>query len=273
MTATLSVNGSSKARKPRGRKEDPDALFITRLSDGTYTFNSSRGNAVYKASLVNDEPRCDCKGAKNHGHCWHGAFVLAHEAATSTQQLPAAFTTAWEGNDAALQLPTAGGICASCGSPATALVDDGICPACSFFDDGTRAFRAQTPASMEASVAIQASELTEAGDNRPPALIAASILLAAVSPSTPPTRRCPRCGDAEALPGAILCATCQDRRTAPALTLPEPPSCDDVHWCVGGCGARALPGRLHCRTSTLGRGYCGLSGGAARDAYNEAVWA
>jgi len=273
MTASLSVNGLPKTRKPRVHQEDHDALFIARLSDGTFTFNSSRGDAVYKASLVNGEPHCDCKGAKNHGHCWHGAFVLTHEAATVTQTLPAAFTNAWGSDDTSLQLPAAGGICAACGAHALTLVDDGICPACSFFDDGTRAFRPLAPASVaqqsQAPMAIQASEPTKDGDDRPPALIAASILLAAVSPPPPPTRRCPRCGNAEALPGAILCATCQDRRTAPALTLPEPPSCDDARSGIGGCGARALPGRLHCRTSTLGRGYCG----AARDAYEEAVWA
>jgi len=285
MTASFSVNGLSKARKPRGHQEDHDALFIARLAQqafsslftpagpGVYKIPSrSRSGREHTYDAVDD--RCGCEAGQFGRVCWAKRLYHAFDpckATTSTQRLPAAFTNAWEGNDAALQLPTAGGICASCGAHAITLVDDGICPACSLFDDGTRAFRAQVPvvaaATAEAPVAVKASEPTE--NNRPPALIAASILLAAVNPHTPPTRRCPRCGDAEALPGAILCAACQDRRTALALMLPEPPSLDDAHWCVGGCGTRALPGRLHCRVSTLRRGYCG----AARDAYNEAVFA
>jgi len=274
MTATFSVRATPRARKARGHQEDHDALFIARLAQQTFSsLFTSAGPGVYKIPSrsrsgrehIYDavEDRCNCEAGQFGRVCWAKRLYHAFDpcqAATSTQAIPVTFTNAWDSDDTSLQLPAQGGICASCGSPATALVDDGICPACSFFDDGTRAFRGQAPL----PVAVQST-----GDDRPPALIAASILLAAVSPPPPPTRRCPRCGNAEALPGAILCAVCQDRRTAPTLALPEPPSCDDAHWCVGGCGARALPGRLHCRTSTLGRGYCG----AARDAYNEAVFA
>lgn len=287
MTATFSVNGLPKTRKPRVHQEDHDALFIARLAQQTFSsLFTPAGPGIYKIPSrsrsgrehIYDavEDRCNCEAGQFGRTCWAKRLYHAFDpcqGATSAQTIPAAFSNAWEGDDTSLQLPAAGGICAACGAHALTLVDDGICPACSFFDDGTRAFRPLAPASVaqqsQAPMAVQASEPTKDGDDRPPALIAASILLAAVSPPPPPTRRCPRCGNAEALPGAILCATCQDRRTAPALTLPEPPSCDDVHWCVGGCGARALPGRLHCRTSTLGRGYCG----AARDAYEEAVWA
>ncbi len=74
-------------------------------------------------------------------------------------------------------------ICASCGHEAYALVDDGICAACSFFDDGSRPFR---QLAQEAQATAQAAPLPE-----PIPLIR--------------ERRCPDC-DGPSADGYIYCA-------------------------------------------------------------------
>jgi len=81
-----------------------------------------------------------------------------------------------------LTAPVAG-ICAACGSDVHALVDDGICAACSFFDDGSRPFR-------------QAAQATTSPTVITPAHAPLTLVV--------PERRCPDC-DGPSAEGTIYC--------------------------------------------------------------------
>lgn len=89
-------------------------------------------------------------------------------------------------------------ICASCGHETYALVDDGICAACSFFDDGSRRFRQVAPPTEPVPLVRGRLEIVDAraphGGEVPPPASPLSFV-----------RHCPTCGDPSA-EGYMYCA-------------------------------------------------------------------